>query len=72
MRVVEEPAAVGLPLGHDEVHGICDAFVGWKTGVSEVVEGAENVVVVTGRESEFQECRIGHVAGRATTIENTV
>jgi hypothetical protein len=52
--VVEEPSGVGLTLALDEVHGICNAWIGRKTGVPEVVERTENVVVVAGGECEVQ------------------
>src|SRR5439155_3986362 len=56
----------------DKVHGIADARVGPDTGVPEVVERTENVVMVAGRESELQERRCRDLAGGAPPEEATL
>jgi hypothetical protein len=52
--------------------GIADARIGLDTGVSEVVERTEDIVVVAGREREFQERRIRDLAGRAPSEETAL
>src|SRR2546429_834480 len=69
---IEKPSTVGLPLALDKVHGIADARVGPDTGVPEVVERTENVVMVAGRESELQERRCRDLAGGAPPEEATL
>ena len=72
MRVIEEPATVGLSPALEEVQGIPDARVGLNPGVSEVIERTEDVVVVAGRERELQELRIRDLAGRAASEESAL
>src|SRR2546429_7176080 len=69
---IEKPSTVGLPLALDKVHGIADARVGPDTGVPEVVERTENVVMVAGRESELQERRCRDLAGGSPPEEATL
>ena len=64
VRGIEEPSAVGLAAALDEVQGIHGARVGLDTGVPEVVERTEDVVVVAGREGELEERRTCDLAGR--------
>lgn len=75
--IIEEPTAVGLPFGADELGGFGEAWVGFGFGLSlgvevcgaEVVECAEDVVVVARREGEFQEFGACDFAGRAAAEE---
>ena len=69
--VIKEPSTIGLPPALDDVHGIPDAHVGLNTGVSEVVERTEDVVVVAGRKRELQERRIRDLAGRKPSQERS-
>ena len=55
MRAIEKPSTVGLLPALDDMQGIPDARVGLGTGVPEVVERTEDVVVIAGRERELQE-----------------
>ena len=59
----EQPAAVGLAFAFNELDGLGHAWIGPGARGAEVVESAENVVVVAGRESEFEEFRVGDLAG---------
>ena len=70
VRAIEEPSTVGLPPSFDDLAGIPDARVGLNTGVPEVVERTEDVVVIAGRERELQERRIRDLAGRAPSKES--
>jgi hypothetical protein len=72
VRVIEEPSAVALPAALDDLQGIADACIGWGTGGSEVVERTQDVVVVAGREGEFQEPRIRDLTGRAPPEETAL
>ena len=69
--IVEEPAAVGLALAFNELDRFGHARVGLPTGCPEIIERAENVVVVARRESEFEEFGIGDFAGGAASEERT-
>ena len=53
VRSIEEPAAIGLPPALDELQGVVHAWVGLDAGGPEVVERAEDVVVVARREREL-------------------
>lgn len=72
MRAIEEPSTIGLLPALDDMQGIADARIGLDTGVSEVVERTEDVVVVAGRKREFQERRIRDLAGRAPSEETAL
>src|SRR5690242_14155477 len=72
VRVIEKPAAVSLPPALDNLQSIADARVGPDAGGLEVVERTQNVVVVAGREREFQERRIRHLAGRTPPEETAL
>src|SRR5580658_1834745 len=66
---VEQPSAIGLAFAFNHLHGFVDARVGLEIGGPKVVEGAENVVTIAGREGEFEECRIDDLAGGAAAEE---
>ena len=77
--IVEEPAAVGLAFAPDELPGFVEARIEFAFGFgvnarreacgAEVVERAEDVVVVARREGEFEELLIGYFAGGAAAEE---
>ena len=60
---IEEPPAIGLARALDDVDRLGQAFV-QDAGVAEVVERAQDVVVVVGREREPREVGVDHLAGR--------
>jgi hypothetical protein len=70
--VIEEPSAVWLPSALDEMHGIANAWVGLCAAESEVVQCAENVVVVARREREFKKLRIGDLTSGESSEEPTI
>ena len=70
--VFEEPAAVGLALAFDEFDGFAHAWIGFGAGGAEVIESAENVVVVARRESEFEEFPVGDLAGGFAAEERAI
>ena len=74
--IVEEPAAVGLAFGFDELNGFGETWVGHGFCVdasgAEVIEGAENVVVVARRESEFEEFGACNFAGGSAAEERAL
>ena len=70
--VFEEPAAVGLALAFNELDRFGHARVGLPTGCAEIIERAEDVVVVAGRESELEEFGIRDFAGRAAAVERAI
>ena len=72
MCAIEKPSTVGLLPALDDMHGIADARVGLDTGVPEIVERTENVVVVARRKRELQERRIGDLAGGAPPEETAL
>ena len=72
VRVIEEPSTIGLPPALDDAHGISQTYVGLNTGVPEVVERSEDVVVVAGRERKRQECLIRDLTGREPSEESRV
>ena len=63
VRGIEEPAAIGLAFGFDEMDGFAHARIGGDTGGAEVVEGAEDVVVVARGPGELEEFGVGDCAG---------
>ena len=69
MRAIEQPSPVRLlPILHDS-HRVAHARIGLHTGVSEVVERAQNVVVIAGRIGKYQECGICSLAGGAPPVQ---
>ena len=61
--IFEQPAAVGLAFAFDEIDCFAHAWIGFGASGAEVVESPENVVVIAGREGEFEEFGIGDFAG---------
>lgn len=50
MGAIEEPTAIGLAAGFDVIDGLAHARVGEDGSSAEIVEHAEDVVVVARRE----------------------
>src|SRR4051794_31541707 len=67
--VLEQPAAVGISLGVDDRDRLGGALIGRLARVAEVVEAAQNVVEVPGRERELEPGRIDHFAARLSSEE---
>ena len=62
MRILKAPSAVGVALRLDEGDRLRDSIVRNDVGGAQVVETAQNVVVVTGREREAGEGRVDDLA----------
>ena len=61
---LERPAAVGLPVPFDDVDRLDDALVRGNAGIAQVVEAAQDVVVVPVREREMEPVGIDDLATR--------
>src|SRR5712691_1540107 len=65
--VLERPPAVGIPVALDDADRLLDALVGRDAGVAQVLQPAQDVVEVPGRERELEPARVDHLAGRLPT-----
>jgi hypothetical protein len=72
VRVVEKPSSIRLACALDNLQRVEDARIRVRTGVSEVIERAEYVVVISGWKCEFQEFGICHLTGRAPPEQSTL
>jgi len=59
---IKKPAAVGLALGLDHLNSLPHARAGARVGAPEIIERAEDVVVVARGESEFEELGVYDLA----------
>jgi hypothetical protein len=62
--VPERPPAVGIPIALDDPDRLGDALVGLDVGVAQVLESAQDVVVIPVREREAEPAAVDHLAGR--------
>jgi hypothetical protein len=69
---IEWPSSIGPALGFDDPDGVGDAFVVRAIRSHQIVERAQNVVVIARRKGEFKERRIGDLARRAPAEEVTL
>src|SRR4029450_12813083 len=60
MRVLQQPGAVGLLFGSEQLDGFVHPLVGGVPGGTEVLQGTEHVVVPASRKRELQHGRVGH------------
>src|SRR5262249_8174946 len=60
---VEEPPAVGLPLGPHDLSGLGHPWIGSRAGTAEIVERPEQVVAPVVREGELEVGGIDALAG---------
>src|SRR5215469_4928552 len=70
--MIEEPSTVALAFALEDVQRIGHARILLDTGVSEVVERTEDVIVIPRRKGKFQEFQVRELAGREPATESTL
>src|SRR5215212_412639 len=63
MDVLRPPPAVRVAILLDDFDGLRNALVGRAAGRAEVIEPAQDVVVIPVRERELEPARVDHLAG---------
>lgn len=66
MGVLQEPSAVRLLLGSEQINRFVNAPVRWVPGRPEVLQSTQHVVVPAGRKRELQPCEVDDGAGALT------
>ena len=63
MRVFQQPGAIRLLFGLEQINPFFDTRIGHIPDRAEVVEGTKHIVVPAGGEGELQPCRFDDFAG---------